>query len=79
MVDAAPDRWRRIHSHQWYPVDEVEFITMVLPNGAWDTDTIGPVEIAFEDSGWLLWRDVPANEGGGYAADKVIHIEWAVT
>ncbi len=78
MVDSTPDRWRPVHSHQWYDVDEVEFILMVLPNGAWDTDTIGPVEIAFEDSGWLLWRDTVADEGGAFAQNMVIHIEWAI-
>ena len=50
---------------------------MILANGSWDTDTIGPVEIAFGDSGFLLWRDLDVGEGGGFPADKVVHVEWA--
>ena len=77
MTDSVPDRWRRVFNAKWYPVDEVEFITAVMANGQWTTDTIGPVEIAFDPNGWLLWRDIPNGEGGGYPPDKVVHVEWA--
>lgn len=77
MVDSAPDRWRRVHNRSWFPVDEVEFITMVLPNGAWDTDTILNVEVAFDPSGWLLWREVDQSAGGAFPPAIVIHVEWA--
>ena len=78
MVDSVPDRWRKTYSTKWYIVDEVEFITMVLPQGSWEIDTIGPVQIAFDAAGWLHWRELDFSEGGSFPPDKVVHVEWAV-
>ncbi len=77
MVDSTPDRWRQVHSHQWYSVDDVEFITMINANGSWALDTPCPVEGAFEDAGWLLWRVPDQSVGGAFAADKVVKVVWA--
>ena len=77
MVDSVPDRWRRVFNSKWYLVDEVEFITMVLPQGQWDLDTIVDVEVAFDSAGWLHWREVDGSAGGSFPPDKVVHVEWA--
>ncbi len=78
MVDTAPLRWVGHTSERWYPVDEVEFITAVMANGQWTTDTIVDVEVTFDRAGWLLWREVDQLSGGAFASDKVVHIEWAI-
>ena len=78
MVDSVPDRWRKASSTKWYIVDEVEFITMVLPQGSWEIDTIGPVQIAFDAAGWLHWREPDFSQGGSFPPDKVVHVEWLV-
>ncbi len=77
MVDTSPKRWRADYNRRWYAVDDVEFIAMILPQGGWDTGTTGPVEIAFEDSGWLLWRVPDVSVGGAFASDKVVKVVWA--
>ncbi len=77
MVDATPDRWRTVFNAKWYPVDEVEFIVMILPQGGWDTDTVVDVEVAFDATGWLMWRELDGSAGGAFPPDKVIHVEWA--
>ena len=78
MADSAPERWRADSNRQWYLVDEVEFITAVMANGQWTTDTIGPVQVAFDATGWLHWREVDITEGGSFPPDKVVHVEWAI-
>ena len=77
MVDTSPERWRATYNRRWYAVDDVEFITAVMANGQWTTDTTGPVEIAFEDAGWLLWRVPDVSVGGAFGADKVVKVVWA--
>ena len=77
MVDSAPERWRSDSNRKWYPVDEFEFIQTVMANGQWDTDVIGPVEVAYDSSGWLHWREADISAGGSFAPDKVVHVEWA--
>ena len=79
MADQVPDRWRTSYSAKWYLVDEVEFIKMILPQGAWETDTVGPVQIAYDAAGWLHWREPDLSQGGSFPPDKVIHVEWAIT
>ncbi len=79
MADSVPDRWRRTFNAKWYLIDEVEFITAVMANGQWVTDTIGPVEVAYNSSGWLHWRELDLSEGGSFPPDKVVHVEWAKT
>ena len=78
MADAAPFRWSKAFNNKWYLVDEIEFIKMILPQGAWDTDTIGPVEVSFGTDGWLYWRELDLSQGGSFPPDKVIHVEWLV-
>jgi len=79
MTDQVPDRWRKSFNQKWYLVDEVEFITMILPQGGWDTDTLVNVEVAFDPYGWLHWREPDLSQGGSLAPDKVVHVEWLVT
>ena len=78
MADATPFRWSKAFNNKWYLVDEVEFIKMILPQGAWDTDTIGPVQITFDTAGWLHWREPDLSQGGSFPPDKVVHVEWTV-
>ena len=78
MADATPFRWSKAFNNKWYLVDEVEFIKMILPQGAWDTDTIGPVQITFDTAGWLHWREPDLPQGGSFPPDKVVHVEWTV-
>ena len=78
MVDSVPDRWRRVSNAKWYLVDEVLFVAMILPQGGWDTDTIVDVEVAYDPSGWLHWRETDGSAGGSFAPDKIVHVEWSV-
>ena len=78
MVDSTPERWRAASNAKWYLVDEVEFITMVMANGQWTTDTIVDIEVAFDATGWLHWREIDVSAGGSFAPDKVVHVEWSV-
>ena len=77
MVDSVPNRWQRDYNTNWYLIDEVEFITSVMANGQWATDTIVDVEVSFDPAGWLLWRETDGSAGGAFAEDNVVHVEWA--
>ncbi len=79
MANSAPFRWSKAFNNRWYLVDEVEFIKMILPQGQWEVDTVGPVEITFDPNGWLHWREPDLSQGGSFSPDKVIHVEWTVT
>ena len=78
MADQVPTRWKTTVG--WNLVDEVEFITQVaMGTGSWELDTVGPVEVAFDQSGWLLWRAEGAlTIGGAFPMDKVTHVTFIV-
>ena len=57
MVDSVPDRWRRVFNKQWYPVDSLIVISNIDPNNSYMLTSHDDVEVAFDPSGWVMWRE----------------------
>ena len=78
MVDTTPDRWRRVYNKKWYPVDSLVIISDINPNGGYMLTSHDDVEVAFDPSGWVLFREPDQSSGGAFPQDRVLGITWSV-
>ena len=77
MVDSVPERWRVDSNRKWYPVDSLVIISDINPNGGYMLTSHDDVEVAFDPSGWVLFREPDLTSGGAFPQDRVLGITWS--
>ncbi len=78
MVDFAPYRWSTTFTKEWYLVDSLIVISDIDPQNSYMLTSHDNVEVRFDSSGWVLFREPDGTSGGAFPPDRVLGIVWAV-
>ena len=75
MADVIPTRWNT--NSGWNLVDSLIVISNIDPNNSYMLTSHDDVEVAFDQSGWVLFREPDHSSGGAFPPERVLGIVWA--